>query len=71
MNSVVIIQRQGKVKEMSAPAAAHGLNRVVDVSGVASMDEGLEEMLTLHCLGLVPILGVSLFGIKPHSSHFL
>ena len=34
--------------------------RGINVSAVASLDEGLEETLTLHSLGLFPILGVSL-----------
>lgn len=34
--------------------------RLVNVSAVASLDEGLEETLTLHRLGLFPALGVSL-----------
>jgi len=34
--------------------------RGLNVSAVASLDEGLEETLTLHSLGLFPILGVSL-----------
>lgn len=34
--------------------------RGLNVSAVASLDEGLEETLTLHGLGLFPILGVSL-----------
>lgn len=38
------------------PLELRGLN----VSAVASLDEGLEETLTLHGLGLFPILGVSL-----------
>ena len=34
--------------------------RELTISAVASPDEGLEETLTLHSLGLFPILGVSL-----------
>ncbi|MEK7223750.1 MAG: transposase [Pseudomonadota bacterium] len=34
--------------------------RTINVSAVASLDEGLEETLTLHGLGLFPLLGVSL-----------
>ena len=34
--------------------------RRVNISAVASLDEGLEETLTLHGLGLFPTLGVSL-----------
>lgn len=34
--------------------------RLVNVSAVASLDEGFEETLTLHRLGLFPTLGVSL-----------
>jgi transposase-like protein len=34
--------------------------RDVNVSAVTSLDEGLEETLTLHRLGLFPVLGVSL-----------
>jgi hypothetical protein len=34
--------------------------RGLNVSAVASLDEGLEETLTLHRLGLFPTLGVSL-----------
>jgi transposase-like protein len=34
--------------------------RGLNVSAVASLDEGLEETLTLHRLGLFPVLGVSL-----------
>lgn len=37
----------------------HELQRV-NVSAVASLDEGLEETLTLHHLGVFPVLGVSL-----------
>lgn len=37
----------------------HELRRV-NVSAVASLDEGLDETLTLHRLGLFPVLGVSL-----------
>lgn len=37
----------------------HELRRV-NLSAVASLDEGLEETLTLHRLGLFPMLGVSL-----------
>ena len=32
----------------------------INLSTVASLDEGLEETLTLHGLGLFPMLGVSL-----------
>ena len=34
--------------------------RGINISAVASLDEGLEETLTLHGLGLFPMLGVSL-----------
>ncbi|MGH7206653.1 MAG: IS256 family transposase [Nitrospiraceae bacterium] len=34
--------------------------RLLNASAVASLDEGLEETLTLHRLGLFPVLGVSL-----------
>lgn len=34
--------------------------RKINVSAVASLDEGLEQTLTLHSLGLFPLLGVSL-----------
>ena len=34
--------------------------RGLNISAVASLDEGLEETLTLHRLGLFPILGMSL-----------
>ena len=33
--------------------------RGINISAVASLDEGLEETLTLHGLGLFPMLGVS------------
>ncbi len=34
--------------------------RLVNLSAVASLEEGFEEILTLHRLGLFPALGVSL-----------
>jgi hypothetical protein len=34
--------------------------RGLNVSAITSLDKGLEETLTLHCLGLFPTLGVGL-----------